>query len=66
MDNRPVLHYSEIHMHGVSELLSHAANEVGQPAALEMIIAVGIEANNYDEAKAVISRYVRLDNWDNN
>jgi hypothetical protein len=66
MDDRPILHYSEIHMHGVSELLSRAANEMGQPAALEMVIAVGIEANSYDEAKTVISRYVRLDNYDNN
>ena len=66
MDSRPIIHYSEIHIRKIGELLSMASTVINPSATLEMVIAVGIEANSYDEAKTVISRYVRLDNWDNN
>ena len=70
MDNRPILHYSEIHTRTIGELISKAVTEIhlaGNPdLALDLAIRIALFANSLESVKNILSQHVRLDNWDNN
>jgi hypothetical protein len=69
MDDRPILHYSEMHIL-VQRLISEAVAEIhmaGNPTlALDLTIRIAVFADSFENVKNILRQHIRLDNWDNN
>lgn len=70
MDDRPILHYSELHTRNVGELVSQAVAMIhlagDQNLAIDLVIRIAVFATSFENAKNILRQHVRLDNWDLN